>query len=201
MSESEGVDPPKEPVERADETADPPAPAGTQSVPEGAEGAAAAPAAEPSPAEAAAAERSKLKDQLLRTAADFDNFRKRARKDVEDAARRGREDTVRELLPIADNLERAISAAEKSPDVKVLVDGVRMVLKLFEDALDKVGVSRIKAVGERFDPSLHDAIQQVESADAPPGTIVQELVPGYKMGDRLVRAAMVAVARPPSEKS
>ncbi len=197
MSESEGVDPPKEAPAKTDETAD----AGAAPVPSEADVAAPARSADEAAADALVAERAKLKDQLLRTAADFDNFKKRARKDVEDAARRGKEDTVRELLPIADNLDRAISAAEKTPDVKVLVDGVRMIMKLFEDALDRVGVTKIKAIGERFDPSLHDAIQQVETSDAPPGTIVLELVPGYKMGDKLLRAAMVAVARPPSDKA
>jgi len=143
----------------------------------------------------------RLKDQLLRTAADYDNFRKRTRKDIEDAGRRGKEDAVRELLPVADNLERAIAAAETTQEVKAVVDGVKMVLKLLEDSLDRVGVTRVKSLGERFDPSVHDAIQQVETDDAVPGTIVQELVPGYRMGDKLVRAAMVAVARPKSKQA
>ncbi len=156
-------------------------------------------AAEASPLDAMTAERDKLKDQLLRTAADFDNFRKRSRKDVEEAMRRGREDAVRELLPVADNLERALSAAPAGGAPDPVVDGVRMVLKLLQDALERLGVTRIPTVGERFDPALHEAIQQVETNEHPIGTIVSELVPGYKTSERLVRAAMVAVAKPPAK--
>ncbi len=141
------------------------------------------------------AERNKLKDQLLRTAADFDNYRKRARKDVEDAARRGREDTLRELLPVADNLERAIAAGANAREIEGVVEGVRMVHKLFIDSLERIGVSRVPSLGERFDPMVHEAIQQVETDEHPPGTVVAELMPGYRLGDKLVRAAMVAVAK------
>lgn len=146
------------------------------------------------------AERDKLKDQLLRTAADFDNFRKRSRKDAEDAARRGREDTLRELLPVADNLERAIDAAGTAKEINGVVEGVRMVHKLFLDSLERIGVTRVSSVGERFDPAFHEAIQHIES-DGPPGTVVVELLPGYKMGDKLIRAAMVAVSKPKSVTS
>ncbi len=147
------------------------------------------------PLEQMTAERNKLKDQLLRTAADFDNYRKRARKDVEDAARRGREDTLRELLPVSDNLERAIAASANAREVEGVIEGVRMVHKLFTDSLERIGVSRIPSVGERFDPMIHEAIQQVESDEHPPGTVVGELMPGYRLGDKLVRAAMVVVAK------
>lgn len=149
-------------------------------------------------------ERDRLRDQLLRTAADFDNFRKRTRKDLEDAERRGKEDVIREVLPVLDNLERALGAAAAlstdtvPSEVKGIVDGVRMVMKLFEDQTSRIGLSRIKTVGERFDPSVHDAIQQVETDEHPPGTVVQEVVAGYRLGDRLVRAAMVVVARKPA---
>lgn len=157
------------------------------------------------PAEEAAQERepredevARLKDQLLRTAADFDNFRKRSRRDVEDAERRGREEAVREILPIVDNLERAVSASESAKDTAAVAEGVRMVLKQFEDVSSRLGLERVGAVGERFDPNLHDAVQQVETDEHPPGTIVAEVVPGYRLGDRLIRAALVVVARPPA---
>ena len=152
--------------------------------------------AAPDPVATLTAERDKLKDQLLRTAADYDNFRKRARKDVDDAQRRSKEDAIREILPVADNLERAVEAAATAKDAAAVIDGVKMVLRLFSDTLERLGFQRVPAVGERFDPQLHEAIQQVESDQHEPGTIVAELVPGYRMGDRLVRAAMVAVARP-----
>lgn len=142
----------------------------------------------------AQAEVLKTRDQLLRTAADFDNFRKRARKDVEDAQRKGLERVLLELLPVSDNLERAVQAAQSSTDVAPVVEGVTMVLRFFEDALVRLGVERVPTVGSGFDPALHEAVQQVES-DAAPGTIVAELAPGYRHAGKLLRAAMVAVAR------
>ena len=150
-----------------------------------------------SPLEALEAERDKLKDQLLRKAADFENFRKRSRKDIEQAERRGKETILREILPVIDNLERAVEAAEGAQDVAAVRDGVRMVLKLFEDTAARIELTRVAALGERFDPNLHDAFQQVETDEQPPGTIVQEYQSGYVYGDRLLRPAMVVVARKP----
>jgi molecular chaperone GrpE len=143
-------------------------------------------------------EKDRTKEQLLRTAADFDNFRKRSRKDIEEADRRGKEDAVRELLPVFDNLERAVSAAQGATDVAAIVDGVRMVLKLFDDQASRLGLTKVKATGERFDPAIHDAIQQVETDEHPPGTVISEVVAGYRLGDKLLRPAMVVVARKPA---
>lgn len=143
-------------------------------------------------------ERDRLKDQLLRTAADYDNFRKRTRKDLDDAERRGREETVRELLPVFDNLERALAAAQTTTDVASIVDGLKMVLRLFEDQAKGLGIARVATVGERFDPAIHDAIQQKETDEHAPGTVIAEVVPGYRLGERLVRPAMVVVARKPA---
>lgn len=148
----------------------------------------------------ALAERDKLKEQLLRTAADYDNFRKRAKRELEENERRAREETLREILPVVDNLERAASASEDAQDVQSVAEGVKMVLKQFQDTAEKIGLERIHAVGERFDPNLHDAIQQQETTEQPPGTVVTEVVPGYKLGDRLLRASVVVVARAPSEE-
>lgn len=156
---------------------------------------AAAPAAPEDPIAAARAERDKLHDQLLRTAAELENTRKRSRREVEEAKSKGREEAIRELLPVFDNLDRAAQAATAGGDPKAIADGVQMVLRLFEDHLQRLGVERLKSLGERFDPTLHDALQQVES-DEPAGTIVNEIQPGYRMGARLVRAATVIVARP-----
>lgn len=144
------------------------------------------------------AERDKLKDQLLRTMADFDNFRKRARRDAEDALRRGREDSLRDVLPIVDNLERAVEASRGATDVGAVISGIEMVLRSFDDVAARMGVTRVDAAGERFDPTLHDAIQQVESADHPPGTVLTVVVSGYRIGERLLRPAMVVVAKAPS---
>ena len=143
-------------------------------------------------------ERDRLKDQLLRTAADYDNFRKRTKKDLDDADRRGREETVRELLPVFDNLERAVQASTGTSDVSSIVEGLKMVMKLFEDHVGRLGITRFQTVGQRFDPAIHDAIQQKETDEHPPGTVIAEIVPGYRLGERLVRPAMVVVARKPA---
>jgi molecular chaperone GrpE len=154
-----------------------------------------------SPLEALSAERDQLRDQLLRTAADFDNYRKRTRRDVEEAKVRGRDDAVKEVLPVFDNLERAVAAATSAQTIDSVVEGVRMVLKLFEDTSERMGLTRVKTLGERFDPAIHEAIQQQETDASPPGTILAEVVPGYMVGPRLLRAAMVVVARKPTVKA
>jgi molecular chaperone GrpE len=149
------------------------------------------------PLNEALAEVARIKDQLLRTAADFDNFRKRTRREIDDAQKRGREELLRELLPVFDNLERAAQHAGQASDAKAVADGVAMVLKQFSDTLGRAGIKRVVTVGAPFDPTQHEAIQQIETAEHPAGTVVAEVQPGYQMGDRLVRAAMVVVAKPP----
>lgn len=141
----------------------------------------------------------KVRDQLLRTAADFDNYRKRARKDAEDAHKKGTEELLKTLLPVFDNLERAKVVAENATDVKALAEGVDLVLKQFTDTLSRAGIKRVGGVGLAFDPTVHEAVQQIETADAAPGTVIAEVQPGYQMGDRLVRAALVVVAKAPSK--
>jgi molecular chaperone GrpE len=143
----------------------------------------------------AKAELARVKDALLRMAADFDNFRKRSRREMEDARRGGREDLLRTLLPVFDNLERAIQSAQRSSDVKAMTEGLTMVQRQFVDALGREGIARVATVGKAFDPGVHEAIQQVETADHPAGTIIAEVQPGYTQGERLLRAAMVVVAR------
>lgn len=141
-------------------------------------------------------ERDKLRDQLMRTAADFENFRKRTQRDLQDARTRGKEEALRELLPVVDNLERALAASQEADNVDSIREGVQMVLRLFEDASGRIGLERVKAVGERFDPARHEAIQQMETDEHPPGSVINEVVPGYLLDGRLIRAAMVTVARP-----
>ncbi len=151
------------------------------------------------PLELARAEAAKMKDMLVRTAADFDNFRKRTRREVEDARRAGREELLKELLPVFDNLERGIQSAQRATDVKAVADGLTMIIKQFEATLSRVGINRVPTTGSPFDPSMHEAIQQVETDEHPPGTVVAEVQPGYAAGDKLVRAAMVVVAKPRGE--
>jgi molecular chaperone GrpE len=143
----------------------------------------------------------RFREQWMRTAADFDNYRKRSRKETDDARKAGREELLKELLPVFDNLERGLASAKGATDVKGVIDGLSMILKQFEGTLGKVGISRVPTVGSSFDPSLHEAIQQIETSDHPPGTVVAEVQPGYLSGDRLVRAAMVVVAKPPAASS
>lgn len=147
------------------------------------------------PLAAAQAEAQRNKEGWLRTAADFDNFRKRTRKELEDARKSGREDLLRALLPVFDNLERALQSAQRASDVKAVADGLTMVQRQFVDSLGREGIQRIPTVGHAFDPSVHEAIQQVETSDHAPGTVLAEVQPGYTQGERLVRAAMVVVAK------
>jgi len=139
-------------------------------------------------------EKRELHDRLLRTAAEFENFKKRTKKEAEEASTRGREQLLKELLPAIDNLERALKHAPAGDPLAV---GVQQTEKILLQALEKFGVVRFSAVGKPFDPSLHDAIQQVETAEYPPGTVAQEFASGYMIGQRLLRAAMVAVAKAP----
>jgi len=143
----------------------------------------------------------RLKDQLLRTAADFENFRKRAKRDVEEATRRSKEEVLAEVLPIIDNLERAVQASGGAKDVASVVQGVEMVLKSFADVAENLDLQRVKTVGEKFDPNVHDAIQQQETDEADPGTILAEVVSGWRLGPKLIRPAMVVVAKPPSAEA
>ena len=157
------------------------------------------------PAEAGSAETSvpdgpeveiaKLKERLLRTAADFDNFRKRSRRDIADAERRVQEDLLRSLLPTFDNLERAVTHAGAAADVKALAEGIKMVMRQFQDTLAGLGIERVTTLGKAFDPAEHEAVQHVQSADVPPGAVVQELQAGYRWQGRLMRPALVVVSK------
>ena len=132
-------------------------------------------------------------DRLLRMAAESENAKKRGLKEKEETRKFAAEALLKDFLPVADNLERALEHADKS-DVKTLVEGVRLVQKLFETTLARHGVTGFSALGKLFDPNLHEALMQVEH-ESPPGTVVQEMARGYKLHDRLVRPAAVVVAK------
>lgn len=158
--------------------------------------------AELDPLEAARTEAAQFKDRMLRTAADFDNFRKRARREAEEALRKGRDGLLRELLPVFDNIERAVAHSEASgseADVKSLSEGLNLVIRQFRDTLSRIGLERVDSVGKPFDPSLHEAIQHLETTEHPPGHVAAEVQAAYREGDRLVRPAMVVVAKAPAE--
>jgi molecular chaperone GrpE len=150
------------------------------------------------PLTAALAEVARLKDLWLRSVADSDNMRKRTRREIEDASRGARDGILRTLLPVFDNLERAIDSAGRCTDIKAVAEGLVMVQRQAVLALEREGVARVPTVGQPFDPSIHEAIQHVETTDHAPGTVIAEVQPGYRQGDRLVRAAMVIVAKPSS---
>jgi molecular chaperone GrpE len=147
------------------------------------------------PLEAAKAEAQKNRDQLLRVAADFDNYKKRSRRELGDAVKVGREDLLRDLLPVFDNLERASAHAGTASDVKALAEGISMVQRQFVDVLGKLGVERVASVGEPFDPAVHEAVQHLETGEFAPGVVAAELQAGYRMGGRVLRPALVVVAK------
>ncbi|MBX3185785.1 MAG: nucleotide exchange factor GrpE [Labilithrix sp.] len=156
--------------------------------------------APPDPVAEAKAEAARFKDQWVRSAADFDNFRKRTRRELEDNRKAGREELLKDLLPVFDNLERAIASADRATDVKPVAEGLKMVLRQFVDTLGRSGITKVKTAGADFDPSVHEAIQQVETDEHAPGVVIAEVQPGYLQGDRLVRAAMVVVAKPKAKE-
>jgi molecular chaperone GrpE len=132
-------------------------------------------------------------DKYLRAVADLENHRRRARRDLDDARAEARTKVLKEMLPVIDNLERAV--AHGGSDGDAVLEGVRLVLRQFATALERCEVTAVEAEGKAFDPNLHEAIGQQDS-DAPPGTVVSVLQKGYKLADRLLRPALVVVARP-----
>jgi molecular chaperone GrpE len=135
-------------------------------------------------------------DRYLRLAADFENFKRRKGQELIDSSRYASEDAVRGLLPVLDNLRRAVEHAPEGGAEDFFVNGLELVVREFETALERLGVTRIPAVGEPFDPAVHNAIGGEESADVDRDIVSQELVPGYRLHDRLIRPAMVRVAHP-----
>ena len=139
-----------------------------------------------------------LKDKYLRALAETENVRKRIRQQGEETARLQRERLLRDLLPITDNLERAVDAARGGGNGKPIVEGVEMVLRSLLDYLRSNNVTPRESIGQPFDPQFHEAVDQIESADHPPNTVISEFHRGYQVGDRVLRPARVAVAKSPS---
>ena len=165
----------------------------------------AAPAPAPDPiaeleAKLAAAEKEKKDnwDRYLRAAADLENTRKRVKRELEDAKFDTKNKVLKEMLPVVDNLERAIEHAggggEGDQGLRPIVEGVQLVLRQFQTAFERLDVVGVEAQDKPFDPNLHEAISQQES-DQPAGTVVTVLQRGYRAGDRLLRPALVIVAK------
>jgi molecular chaperone GrpE len=158
-----------------------------------------APAAAPGPEEALAAkaqEAERLQDRLLRLQAEFDNYKKRMAREKAEFLKFATEGLLLEFLPVLDNLERAlVSARAGSANREAVADGIEMIVRLFRATLDKAGVKPLEAAGQPFDPGLHQAIAQVETADVPENLVVEEVQKGYLLEGRVLRAAMVKVSR------
>lgn len=138
-------------------------------------------------------------DRLLRALAEADNVRRRAQREREESARSAGEALLRDLIPVLDNLDRALEAARAAGEAAGIVDGVELIRREFLKVLERHGVTRYSALGQRFDPNQHEAIARIVSVDNEPDTVVAETVPGYSLRGRVIRAAQVAVAAAPDE--
>ncbi len=144
-----------------------------------------------------------LKDQRLRAVAELENFRKRAEKDQSDALKYGIANFAKEIINIGDNIERAkssISDEVRSNDsIRSVVDGLDLIAQSTLATFEKIGIKKIESINQKFDHNLHQAMMEIEKNDCEPGTIVQELIPGYTLHDRLLRPAMVGVSKKSQE--
>jgi len=130
--------------------------------------------------------------------ADFENLQKRTKKEIEEMVKYGHEDLVVSLLPILDDLERALDAGKSSDNKDAVVEGLEVVLKAAQNVLFQKGLSPINSVGKKFDPTKHEAIGFISSADYEDNTVMRELRRGYMLGDKVIRPSIVEVARKPS---
>lgn len=164
-------------------------------------GEAAAPAQETDPMETLLAENGELKDRILRTMADMENLRRRTEKELADGRQYAISAFARDMLGVGDNLRRALEAVSAeareaaNEALKALIEGVEMTERDLLNQLDKHGVRRIDPVGEKFDPNFHQAMFEVPNPDLPNNTVVQVMQAGYKIGDRVLRPAMVGVSK------
>ena len=144
-------------------------------------------------------QRDETHDRLLRALADAENARRRAQREREEFVKYANESLLRDLIPVLDNLDRALDAARAASTPASLVEGVELIQRELLKVLERAGVKRYSAVGQPFDPTRHEAIARVVSTQAPPDTVVSEQLPGYQLHDRVLRAALVAVAVAPDE--
>ena len=140
------------------------------------------------------AEYDKLNNQYIRLAADFDNYRKRQAQERESLLKYGAEDTLKKLIDVLDNFDRGEKAIADIEDCEKVKESFNLVHKQLTDALSKVGLEVIQCMGEEFDPNFHEAVMQTPTSEHPEHTIIAELQKGYKLGDRVLRPALVNVA-------
>lgn len=143
------------------------------------------------------AERDRFKELALRARAEFENFQKRSNRDLQVERQYAVQPLAADLLPVLDNLDRAIDSARGKDDAKGIVEGIELVRKQFFDAFVKHGIERIAPTDAPFDPNFHQAVLQVPTAEKPPMTVLQTLQTGYRLKDRVIRPAQVMVATAP----
>lgn len=146
---------------------------------------------------AAKADADRFKDLALRTQADFDNYRKRVARERDEAVKYANSGLLERLLPVVDNFELGLDAAKKGGDTQAILDGINMVLRQIQDFLSDSGVQAIDAVGQKFDPNLHEAVAQEASAEVEEGHVIRQLRRGYKLKDRLLRPSTVMISKGP----
>ncbi len=139
-------------------------------------------------------------DRYLRLAAEFDNYKKRSARDFVRIIKNAEGDLIRELTEVLDNLERALDPEHRNGELDELVKGIDLIYDQFKSVLEKRGLSRMKAIGEPFDPEKHEAMMQIDSDDYPDGHITGEIAVGYLLGDRVLRHAKVIVSRGPAKE-
>ena len=153
------------------------------------------------PVAASARETAELKDKLLRALAEMENLRRRTEREVADARHYGITSFARDILTVADNMHRALHALDEElrekadAGIKALLDGVELTERALLNVLDKHGVKKLDPAGQKFDPNLHQAMYEVPDSTVPPGTVAQVIQSGYVIGDRVLRPALVAVAK------
>jgi len=145
-------------------------------------------------------EMDQVRDRYLRLAADFDNFRRRTRQEMDEVRRTAAERLLRELLPLADNFERAIASVRSELPEKV-VTGVDMIYRQLLKILNQAGVEPLEAVGKPFDPAYHEAFEEVVTGEWPEGTVASEIQKGYLLGGKVLRPALVRVAKGPETEN
>jgi len=136
-------------------------------------------------------------DRWLRERADLENFKRRAARERAETIKYANAEVLKDLLPVIDNLQRAIDHARGGGDGQPVVEGISLVLKSLLDVLERHGVTRVEAKGAPFDPAHHEAMRHVESAEHEPNVVIEEHQPGYRLQDRLLRPALVSVAKAP----
>ena len=136
----------------------------------------------------------KINNQYIRLAADFDNYRKRQMQERESLLKYGAEETLKKMIEALDNIDRAKASVENIDDVKTVKDSYELVFKQIYDVLSKMGLETIETQGKEFDPNFHEAVMRTPTSDYPEHTIINELQKGYKVGEKVLRPALVNVA-------